>query len=80
VIGALKDRGRALTATVYAEGVPELRGDLLVLTYPVESDFYAKEGRKLRHLHALEDVVEDFIGVRPRIELKVKQGERRQPL
>lgn len=75
IIQTLKDRRQALSATVFAEGIPELRGDVLVITFPTESDFYAREGRKSRHLDTLKDVVEDVVGVRPRLVLKVEHVE-----
>lgn len=79
VIQALKERKLALTATVFAEGVSELRGDLLIITFPKESDFYAREGQKPRHLDALKEVVEDVVGVRPHLVLKVKTNESSNP-
>ena len=72
VIQDLKDRKQALTATVFAEGRPSsLHGGLLVITFPEESDFYAKEAGKPRHSEALGKVLEGRLGTRPRLEFRV---------
>ncbi|MDP8974052.1 MAG: DNA polymerase III subunit gamma/tau [Actinomycetota bacterium] len=72
VIQDLKDRKQALTATVFAEGMPSsLQGGVLEIAFPKESDFYAKEAGKSRHSEALGEVLERRFGVRPRLELRV---------
>lgn len=72
VIKDLKDRKQALTATVFAEGVPSSFQDgVLEIAFPKESDFYAKEAGKSRHGEALGEVLERRFGVRPRLELRV---------
>src|SRR5919112_4069970 len=72
VIQDLKDRKQALTATVFAEGVPSSFQDgVLEIEFPKESDFYAKEAGKPRHGEALGEVLERRFGVRPRLELRV---------
>jgi DNA polymerase-3 subunit gamma/tau len=72
VIQDLKDRKQALTATVFAEGVPSSFQDgVLEISFPEESDFYAKEAGKPRHGEALGEVLERRFGVRPRLELRV---------
>jgi DNA polymerase-3 subunit gamma/tau len=72
IIQDLKDRKQALTATVFAEGVPSSFQDgVLEISFPNESDFYAKEAAKSRHGEALGEVMEMRFGVRPRLELRV---------
>jgi DNA polymerase-3 subunit gamma/tau len=72
VIQDLKDRKQALTATVFAEGVPSnFQDGVLEVAFPKESDFYAKEAGKSRHGEALGEVLERRFGVRPRLELRV---------
>jgi DNA polymerase-3 subunit gamma/tau len=72
VMRDLKDRKQALTATVFAEGQPEsLDNGVLVVTFPEESDFYAKEAGKPRHSEALGEVLEGRFGVRPRLEFRI---------
>ena len=76
VIQDLKDRKQALTATVFAEGVPSSFQDgILEISFPKESDFYAKEAVKSRHGEALGEVLERRFGVRPRLELRVAGAE-----
>ena len=72
IIQDLKDGKQALTATVFAEGRPSsLHDGLLVITFPEESDFYAKEAGKPRHSEALGKVLEGRLGTRPRLEFRV---------
>src|SRR5918998_820676 len=72
IVQDLKDRKQALTATVFAEGVPSSFQDgVLEIAFPKESDFYAKEAGKSRHGEALGEVLERRFGVRPRLELRV---------
>jgi DNA polymerase III subunit gamma/tau len=72
VIQELKDRKQALTATVFAEGLPSrFDGGVLEITFPQGSDFYVKEAGKSRHGEALGEVLESRFGVRPRLELRV---------
>ena len=72
VIQDLKDRKQALTATVFAEGVPSSFQDgVLEIAFPKESDFYAKEAGKPRHGEALGEILERRFGARPRLELRV---------
>jgi DNA polymerase-3 subunit gamma/tau len=72
VMQELKDRKQALTATVFAEGLPSrFDGGILEITFPKESDFYVKEAGKSRHYEALGEVLERRFGVRPRLELRV---------
>jgi DNA polymerase-3 subunit gamma/tau len=72
IIQDLKDRKQALTATVFAEGMPSsLQDGVLEIAFPKESDFYAKEAGKSRHGEALGEVLERRFGVRPRLELRV---------
>ncbi len=72
VIQDLKDRKQALTATVFAEGMPSnFQDGILEIAFPEESDFYAKEAGKPRHGEALGEVLERRFGVRPRLELRV---------
>ncbi|HVF01483.1 MAG TPA: DNA polymerase III subunit gamma/tau [Rubrobacteraceae bacterium] len=72
VIQDLKERKQALTATVFAEGRPSsLHDGLLVITFPEESDFYAKEAGKSRHSEALGKVLEGRLGTRLRLEFRV---------
>ena len=72
VIQELKDRKQALTATVFAEGLPSrFDGGALEITFPKGSDFYVKEAGKSRHGEALGEVLESRFGVRPRLELRV---------
>jgi DNA polymerase-3 subunit gamma/tau len=72
VIQDLKDRKQALTATVFAEGQPSrLEDGVLEITFPVESDFYAREAGKSRHAKALGEVLEGRFGVKPHLELRV---------
>ena len=72
VIQDLKDRKQALTATVFAEGVPSnFQDGVLEISFPKESDFYAKEAGKPRHGEALGEILERRFGVRPRLEFRV---------
>ncbi len=72
VMQDLKDRKQALTATVFAEGLPSSFQDgVLEITFPKESDFYAKEAGKSRHAEALGEVLERRFGVRPRLEFRI---------
>jgi DNA polymerase III subunit gamma/tau len=72
VMQELKDRKQALTATVFAEGLPSrFDAGVLEITFPRESDFYVKEAGKSRHGEALGEVLERRFGVRPRLELRV---------
>ncbi len=72
VMRDLKDRKQALTATVFAEGQPvSLDNGVLVVMFPEESDFYAKEAGKPRHSEALGEVLEGRFGVRPRLEFSI---------
>jgi DNA polymerase III subunit gamma/tau len=72
VIQDLKDRKQALTATVFAEGMPSnFQDGVLEIAFPKESDFYAKEAGKPRHGEALGEILERRFGVRPRLELRV---------
>ena len=72
IIQDLKDRKQALTATVFAEGHPSRLDDgVLEITFPQESDFYAREAGKPRHGEALGEVVENRFGMRPKLELRV---------
>jgi DNA polymerase-3 subunit gamma/tau len=72
VIQELKERKQALTATVFAEGLPSrFDGGALEITFPRGSDFYVKEAGKSRHGEALGEVLERRFGVRPRLELRV---------
>ena len=76
VMQDLKDRKQALTATVFAEGLPSRFDDgVLEITFPKESDFYAKEAGKGRHTEALAEVLERRLGVRPRLELRVSGAD-----
>ncbi|MCA1740473.1 MAG: DNA polymerase III subunit gamma/tau, partial [Actinobacteria bacterium] len=72
VIQDLKDRKQALTATVFAEGRPSrLDEGVLEITFPQESDFYAREAGKPRHSKALGEILESRFGVRRGLELRV---------
>jgi DNA polymerase III subunit gamma/tau len=72
VIQDLKDRKQALTATVFAEGVPSSFQDgVLEIAFPKESDFYAKEAGKPRHGEALGEILERRFGTKPRLEFRV---------
>jgi len=72
VIQDLKDRKQALTATVFAEGVPSSFQDgVLEIAFPKDSDFYAKEAGKPRHGEALGEILERRLGVRPRLEFRI---------
>jgi DNA polymerase III subunit gamma/tau len=76
VIQDLKDRKQALTATVFAEGLPSSFQDgVLEISFSKESDFYAKEAGKSRHGEALGEVLERRFGVRPRLELRVAAAD-----
>ena len=76
IIQDLKDRKQALTATVFAEGVPSSFQDgILEIAFPRESDFYAREAGKSRHGEALGEVLERRFGVRPRLELRVTSAD-----
>ncbi len=48
-----------------------LDNGVLAVTFPEESDFYAKEAGKPRHSEALGEVLESRFGVRPRLEFRV---------
>ena len=72
IIQELKDRKQALTATVFAEGLPSSFDDsVLEITFPKESDFYVREAGKSRHGEALGDILERRFGIRPRLEFRV---------
>lgn len=71
VLQTMRERRNALTAAVYAESRAELRGDILRLVFPSESDFYAREARKPRHLQVVKDIVEESTGLRPRVIMEI---------
>jgi DNA polymerase-3 subunit gamma/tau len=72
IIQDLKDRKQALTATVFAEGMPSnFQDGVLEIAFPKESDFYVREAAKSRHGEALGEVLERRFGMRPRLELRV---------
>jgi len=80
VIQDLKDRKQALTATVFAEGVPSSFQDgVLEVAFPKESDFYAKEAGKPRHGEALGEILERRFGARPRLEFRVAGADGPAP-
>ena len=68
----LKRSRQALTATVFQEGHPvSFDGNVLEIEFPADADFHAKEARKARHGDALRNVLEEHLGVRPRLEFRV---------
>jgi hypothetical protein len=77
IVQELKDRKQALTATVFAEGLPSsFDDDVLEITFPKESDFYVKEAGKPRHGEALGEILESRFGIRPRLEFRVTGADR----
>jgi hypothetical protein len=70
----LIDCNQPLAAESYAYGTPELRGDVLKVTFPAASPpFVALEAQKPPHLQSLKDVVEKFTGVSPRLVLEIRE-------
>lgn len=73
IIQTMRDRRKLLFATVFAEGQGVWRGNTLRVVYPKESDFYAKEAQKPRHLELLEEIVEEHTGKRPNVVFEIRQ-------
>src|SRR3712207_520657 len=71
----LKRNRQALTATVFQEGRPVGFGsNVLEIEFPADSDFHAAEARKSRHGDAFVSVLEERLGVRPRLDCRVASG------
>ena len=72
----LKRSRQALTATVFQEGHPvSFDGNVLEIEFPADADFHAREARKSRHGDALRNVLEEHLGVSPRLEFRVAGSE-----
>jgi DNA polymerase-3 subunit gamma/tau len=74
VLQDLKDRRKALAEAVFrAVRVVNFDRDVLELEFPEELESYAKD--KSSHAEELSNVLESRLGVRPRLEFRVADGE-----
>src|SRR5215210_7942009 len=76
IMGELKRRRQALTAAVYGEArVESFDGEVLQLVYPEEQNFHVGMARDTSHLEKLGEVLEERLGCKPRLEIRVAGGE-----
>ena len=76
IMGELKRRKQALTAAVYGEArVEGFDGKVLRLVYPEEQSFHVGMARDPGHLDKLGGVLEEHLGLRPRLEVRAADGE-----
>jgi DNA polymerase-3 subunit gamma/tau len=76
IMGELKRRRQALTAAVYGEArVESFDGEVLQLVYPQEQSFHVGMARDSSHLEKLGEVLEERLGCKPRLEIRVAGGE-----
>ena len=80
IMGELKRRRQALTAAVYGEArVEGFDGKVLHLVYPEEQSFYVGMARDPAHIEKLGAVLEERLGVKPRLEIRAEGGESPTP-
>ena len=78
VITELKRRKQALTAAVYGEArVDGFDGKVLTLVFPADQDFYVGMAKDRKHADVLGAVLEEEVGVKPRLE--VRAGDDEEP-
>jgi len=76
IMGELKRRRQALTAAVYGEArVESFDGSVLQLVYPEEQSFHVGMARDSGHLQKLGAVLEERLGSKPRLEIRIAGGE-----
>ncbi|CAN5585007.1 hypothetical protein BH24ACT22_BH24ACT22_15790 [soil metagenome] len=76
LIQDMKDRRQATAAAVFEEARVESFSDgLLELAFPKDLAIYAKLASDARHTEALQDALERTLGVKPRLECRVGDGE-----
>ena len=76
IMGELKRRRQALTAAVYGEArVEGFDGKVLRLVYPEEQSFHVGMAKDRGHLDKLGNVLEERLGSRPHLEVRVADGE-----
>ncbi len=72
----MKDRRQAPAAAVFEEAQVESFGDgFLELVFPKDLAIYAKLASDARHTEALQEALERNLGVKPRLESRVGDGE-----
>jgi DNA polymerase-3 subunit gamma/tau len=75
IMGELKRRRQALTAAVYGEArVENFDGEVLHLVYPEEQSFHLGMARDAGHLEKLGEVLEERLGSKPRLEVRIAGG------
>jgi DNA polymerase-3 subunit gamma/tau len=75
IMGELKRRRQALTAAVYGEAqVESFDGSVLQLLYPEEQSFHVGMARDSGHLQKLGAVLEERLGSKPRLDIRVAGG------
>jgi DNA polymerase III subunit gamma/tau len=76
IMGELKRRRQALTAAVYGEArVESFDGSVLRLIYPEEQSFHVGMAKDSGHLQKLGAVLEERLGSKPRLEIRVSGRE-----
>jgi DNA polymerase III subunit gamma/tau len=76
IMGELKRRRQALTAAVYGEArVDSFDGSVLRLIYPEEQSFHVGMAKDSGHLQKLGAVLEERLGSKPRLEIRVSGRE-----
>jgi DNA polymerase-3 subunit gamma/tau len=76
IMGELKSRRQALTAAVYGEArVESFDGKVLQLVYPEEQSFHVGMAREPGHIEKLGAVLEEYLGSRPRLEIRAADTE-----